>query len=91
MKPIRIAAFMFVAFASAALSGCGEEPQMITGPDNVQGNRVKNEKNLAPPWEGNALVFQTGTFKRGDEAGWNKAIDTRTQAQNEYIRIGGAQ
>ena len=25
------------------------------------------------------------------EAGWDKAIQTRTQAQNEYVRIGGGQ
>ena len=91
MKPMRIATFAFAAAAVFALAGCGEEPQSIVGPDSVQGNRVKNEKKLSQPWEGNELVFQTGKFKRGDEAGWNKAIETRMQAQNEYVRIGDGQ
>lgn len=87
MKRI-IAVGLPVAFAALALVGCGEKPQVSgsVGQDGVAGNTVTSDTK---PWEGDPLPFQAGNFQRGDPMAWNKALETRIQGQNEYIRIGG--
>jgi hypothetical protein len=84
----RTLAVVLPAAVAAFLAGCGEKPQVAGSPaqDGVAGNTVTSD---AKPWEGAALPFQSGNFNRGDEAGWRKALETRMQGQNEYIRIGG--
>ena len=82
--------------AAAILAGCGEKPQVSSSAavdvpgarasGEVAGNRVTRDTKA---WEGDPLVYQAGTFQRGDHTSWEKALDTRVQTQNEYIRIGG--
>lgn len=96
MKPLH-AVSALVAFGLAAmLAGCGEKPQLSSSaavevpgaraPGEAAGNRVTRDTKA---WDGDALPHQAGNFERGDHVGWEKALDTRVQGQNEYIRIGG--
>jgi len=66
----------FVAVLSLGLAGCGENQQVtVYKQGKYQG------KPDGKPWDSP----QYG----GDQAKWERAIETRTQAQNEYVRIGG--
>ena len=66
----------FVAVASLGLTGCGENQQVtVYKQGKYQG------KPDGKPWDSP----QYG----GDQAKWERAIEQRTQAQNEYVRIGG--
>ena len=67
------------------LAACGESPQEVAE-KKVPGTTVKHDTR---PWEGDALAHQSGTFTRGDKASWDKALETRMQGQNEYLRTGG--
>jgi hypothetical protein len=72
-------AVIFAAVAAVAalgLAGCGENQQVtVYKQGKYQG------KPDQKPWDSP----QYG----GDEAKWERAIQQRTQAQNEYVRIGG--
>jgi hypothetical protein len=64
------------AIAMLGLAGCGENQQVtVYKQGKYQG------KPDQKPWDDP----QYG----GDEAKWERAIQQRTQAQNEYVRIGG--
>jgi hypothetical protein len=70
---------------TAGLAACGEQAQESSG-QRVAGTTVKHDTQ---PWAGDPLAHEAGGFTRGDKASWDKALDARTQAQNEYARIGG--
>lgn len=73
-KSVIVAAF--AAIATLALPGCGENQQVtVYKQGKYQG------KPDAKPWDSPEYG--------GDQAKWERAIETRTQAQNEYVRIGG--
>ncbi len=64
----------FAAIAALGLAGCGERPQeMVQKTGKYQG------KPDTVPWDSP----QFG----GKQAEWERAIQTRTQNQNEYTRI----
>ncbi|MCG6876599.1 MAG: hypothetical protein LJE97_16040 [Betaproteobacteria bacterium] len=66
----------FVAVASLGLAGCGENQQVtVYKQGKYQG------KPDTKPWDSPEYG--------GDQAKWERAIETRTQGQNEYVRIGG--
>ena len=75
MTTIRTAAVV-LAFAAAtlALSGCGERPQVIN---------YKQGKYQGKP---DTPAFANAPFN-GNKQQWENAIDTRTQDQNEYVRL----
>jgi len=57
------------------ITGCGEKPEVrVYEPGQYQG------KADTQPWN-------NGQFK-GNKSAWEDAIKTRTQGQNEYVRIG---
>jgi hypothetical protein len=65
-----------VTIAALGLAGCGENQQVtVYKQGKYQG------KPDQKPWDSP----QYG----GDQAKWERAIQTRTQDQNEYVRIGG--
>ena len=84
MKRTIIAAISGLLLA-AGLAACGEQAQESSG-QPVAGTTVRHDTQ---PWAGDPLAHQAGGFTRGDKASWDKMIDARAQAQNEYVRIGG--
>jgi len=73
-KSVIVAAF--AAIATLGLAGCGENQQVtVYKQGKYQG------KPDTKPWDSPEYG--------GDQAKWERAIETRTQAQNEYVRIGG--
>ena len=73
MTTVRFGAIVVVA-ATTALAGCGERPQVI---NYKQGNY--QGKPDTPAYKGAPF--------NGNKQQWDNAIDTRIQAQNEYVRL----
>jgi hypothetical protein len=76
----RIAAALSVAAAALLAVGCAEKPQAAGQP---HASRAKAD---AKPWAGEPTPYSAGGFERGDRASWEKALHTRAQSQNEYVR-----
>ena len=71
--------------AVAGMSGCGEKDQVIAyHQGEYQG------KPDTPPWDNapSASLHTTSKWTKGDKTSWENAIKSRTQNQNEYVRIG---
>ena len=68
--------FALAALAALAMviAGCGERPQVTV---YKQGEYKGKPDNL--PWQGAPF--------NGSQTEWEKAIDSRTRTQNEYLRI----
>lgn len=70
---------------TAGLAGCGETEQvMVYQQGKYQG------KPDTKPWDNDpkAGLDPTSTWTKGDKTSWETAIKSRTQNQNEYVRIG---
>jgi hypothetical protein len=63
----------FSVIAALGLAGCGDQPQEL-----AQKERRYQGKPDTPPWDSP----QWG----GEQAKWERAIEARTQNQNEYTR-----
>ena len=75
MTNLRNAWLAAVAVAVAlVLAGCGERPQVIN---------YKQGKYQGKP---DTPAFSNAPFN-GNKQQWENEIDTRTQAQNEYVRL----
>ena len=75
MTSMRSALLAVGAVALAlALAGCGERPQVIN---------YKQGKYQGKP---DTPAFANAPFN-GNKQQWDNAIDTRTQEQNEYVRL----
>ena len=73
MRAVIIAAA--AAIAALGFAGCGENQQVtVYKQGKYQG------KPDQKPWDSPEYG--------GDQAKWERAIEHRTQAQNEYVRIG---
>ena len=59
------------------LAACSEKSQ-VTGEGRDHGD--------AAPWEGSKHGYMASGWTPGDQASWQKQIQQRNQAQNEYIR-----
>ncbi len=71
----RIAPFALAVVAtSVLLVGCGERPQVINYKQGTYQGKPDTPAYSNAPFNGNRQQ-------------WDNAIDTRTQAQNEYARI----
>ncbi len=73
MRTRTLVSLVFASVAVLGLAGCGEAPQELT-----QGERRYQGKPDTNPWDSP----QFG----GKQAEWERAIQTRTQNQNEYTR-----
>jgi hypothetical protein len=62
------------AALALAVAGCGERPQVI------------NYKQGTYQGKPDTPAYQGAPFN-GNKQQWDNAIDTRTQAQNEYVRL----
>ena len=65
---------VFAVAAALVLAGCGERPQVIN---------YKQGKYQGKP---DTPAFSNAPFN-GNKQQWENEIDTRTQAQNEYVRL----
>jgi len=73
MRSLSVIVAVLVAIAGLGLAGCGEKPQEL-----AQKDRSYRGKPDARPWDSP----QWG----GEQANWERAIEARTQNQNEYTR-----
>jgi uncharacterized lipoprotein len=74
MRARPLVALVFAAVAVLGLAGCGDAPQEL-----AQGERRYQGKPDTNPWDSP----QFG----GKQAEWERAIQARTQNQNEYTRV----
>jgi len=66
--------FLLLALATLALAGCGERPQVI----NYKQGTYQGKPDARP--------YDAAPFN-GNKQQWENHIDTRTQEQNEYVRL----
>ncbi|MCC6609138.1 MAG: hypothetical protein IT515_05610 [Burkholderiales bacterium] len=64
------------------LAGCGEPPQVV-----VYKQGKYQGKPDQRPWENAPLTYGHAKWTQGNEQSWTDEVNTRTQAQNEYVRI----
>ncbi len=79
----KLAIAVAVVAAATAIGGCGERQQGIAyHQGKYQG------KPDTRPWESDpgASLYTTSKWKAGDKTGWETAIKSRNQSQNEYTR-----
>lgn len=74
MTKLRVLAVLAAAAAAVALAGCGERPQVV----NYKQGKYQGKPDTAP--------YAAAPFN-GNQQQWESAVDTRTQAQNEYVRL----
>ena len=68
---------------AAGLAGCGETEQVI-----VYEQGKYQGKPDTRPWENDpgASLYTTSKWSKGDKSGWETALKSRNQNQNEYTR-----
>ena len=73
-----------LAFATG-LAGCGERAQVI-----VYEQGKYQGKPDTKPWdsEPGASLYTTSKWSKGDKSSWESALRSRSQSQNEHVRIG---
>ena len=74
MMPVRTLLVLASAGVALALAGCGERPQAI----NYKQGKYQGKPDTPP--------YAAAPFN-GNKQQWESAVDTRTQAQNEYVRL----
>jgi hypothetical protein len=69
--------------AVAAMTGCGEREQVIVYKQGKYQGKADTR-----PWENDpaAGLYITSKWKAGDKSGWETALKSRNQNQNEYTR-----
>jgi hypothetical protein len=80
-RKLLIAAAALIAVAG--MTGCGEKEQVI-----VYKQGKYQGKSDTKPWENDpaASLYTTSKWKAGDKSGWETALKSRNQNQNEYTR-----
>jgi len=83
LRKLVIAAVALVALAG--LSGCGEQDQVIT----YQQGKYQGKPDTQP-WNNDpaASLYTTSKWTKGDKSSWESALNSRSQGQNDYVRIG---
>ena len=72
------------AFAAlAGLAACGETEQVIV----YQQGKYQGKPDTKP-WDNDpaASLYTTSKWTKGDKVGWEAALKSRNQNQNEYTR-----
>ncbi len=69
--------------AVAAMTGCGEKEQVV-----VYHQGKYQGKPDTKPWENDpgTSLYTTSKWKAGDKSGWETALKSRNENQNEYTR-----
>lgn len=72
--------------ATAGLAGCGETEQVIV----YQQGKYQGKPDTKP-WENEpgSSLYTTSKWSKGDKSSWEATLRSRSQGQNEYVRIGG--
>ena len=65
---------VFAVAAALVLAGCGERPQVVNYKQGTYQGKPDTPAYANAPFNGNRQQ-------------WDNAIDTRTQNQNEYVRL----
>jgi hypothetical protein len=73
--PIRTLIAGLAAIAALGLAGCGEQPQVVQYKQGKYQGKPDSKPWDSPEWG-------------GKQAEWERAINARTQNQNEYARTG---
>jgi hypothetical protein len=74
------AVLLGVAVLVLGLTACAEKPPV---PGQPLASRAKAD---AKPWEGQPTAFAAPELQKGDRDAWAKALRTRAESQNEYVR-----
>jgi len=83
---IRAVKLVFVGaalIAVAGMTGCGEKEQVVAYKQGKYQGKPDTK-----PWENDpgAGIYTTSKWKAGDKSGWETALKSRNQNQNEYTR-----
>ncbi len=82
MRALKWVVAVAAAVAVAGLAGCGEREQVVV---YKQGQYQGKPDTL--PWDNAPLAYGDAKWTKGDEKSWQDELKTRTQNQNEYVRI----
>jgi len=74
MTNARLLVMLAASAAALALAGCGERPQVVNYKQGKYQGKPDSPPYAAAPFNGNKQQ-------------WENAVDTRAQAQNEYVRL----
>jgi len=74
MTNARLLVVLAASAAALALAGCGERPQVVNYKQGKYQGKPDSPPYAAAPFNGNKQQ-------------WENAVDTRAQAQNEYVRL----
>jgi len=74
MTNARLLVMLAASAAAPALAGCGERPQVVNYKQGKYQGKPDSPPYAAAPFNGNKQQ-------------WENAVDTRAQAQNEYVRL----
>lgn len=81
----KLAVAIAALVVSAGLAGCGENEQVTV----YQQGKYQGKPDTRP-WENEPGASQVTASKwsKGDKAGWEAALKSRSQHQNENVRVG---
>ena len=84
ISPRKLAIAAAALIAVAAMSGCGEQDQVVV----YQQGKYQGKPDTKP-WESEpgASLYTTSKWNKGDKSSWETAIRSRNQSQNEYVRV----
>jgi hypothetical protein len=82
MRPLRVAAAALIGAAALTLTGCGQTDQVVMYKQGKYQGKPDTQ-----PWNNAPLAYGDSKWTKGDKASWEKEINTRNLAQNEYRRI----
>ncbi len=71
--------FMLITVSMMVLAGCGEFDQSTAASASYP--------NDTPPWKGAKNPYMEKGWTAGDKASWENQLRTRSQAQNEYVKV----
>ena len=83
MSALKWMAVAAAAVAALGLSGCGGEHDQVIS--YKQGKYQGKPDQL--PWDNAPLAYGSAKWTKGNEQSWLDELKTRTQNQNEYVRI----
>ena len=71
--------------ALAGMSGCGEKDQVIM----YEQGKYQGKPDTRP-WDADpaSSLYTTSKWTKGDKSSWETALKSRSQGQNEHVRIG---
>jgi hypothetical protein len=70
---------LLISASLAVLAGCGEFDQSTAA--------SRNYPNDTPAWQGAKNPYSAQGWTAGDKASWENQLRTRSQAQNEYVKV----